>query len=103
MSCQFLHLIMLQTVNCLFRSTLIICCSLLLNCNLIFDASILSVWQKTYFWLNVQISEGLKNHFSQKESKSVLIKNDRVFLDQLYFASGLVSHKFVLAVGELYE
>lgn len=48
-------------------------------------------------------TEVLKNYFPQKESKSVLIKNGQIFLDQLYFASGLVSQKFVLALGELWE
>jgi len=48
-------------------------------------------------------TEALKNRFPQKESKSILIKRGQEFLDQLYFASGLVSHKFVLALGELWE
>lgn len=44
-----------------------------------------------------------KNNFHQKESKSILIKNGQVFFDQLHFVSGLPSHHFVLAVGELWE
>lgn len=50
-----------------------------------------------------RFTEILKNDFPQKESKNILIKNGQMFLDQCYFAPGLVSHKFVLALGELLE
>lgn len=48
-------------------------------------------------------TEALKSDFPEKESKSILVKNGQLFLDWLYFASELVSHKFVLALGELWE